>query len=130
MFLSASILPKPSPVFTSGAETILSVSPQPAAKTCLQSEEEPPSWTKPKHFCDHYNTIFTLSAHSLQQPFNLAKDDLVKDQEEKSQMLTRVMLDNSHPPPLLAVTLNMFSSSCNTVKVTVLVSLKINWEGK
>lgn len=60
----------------------------------------------------------------------MAKDDLVKDQEEKSQMLLGLMLGGSHLPLLLAVTLSMFSSSCDTVKVMVVVSLRVNQEGK
>jgi len=57
----------------------------------------------------------------------MTKDDLVKNQEENSQMLPGVMLDSSHAPHLLAVTLSMFSSSCNAVRM---ISLKINTEGK
>lgn len=34
-----------------------------------------------------YDTIFTLSTHGLEQHFDLAKDDQVKEQEERSQLL-------------------------------------------
>lgn len=59
----------------------------------------------------------------------MAKDEAVKDQKKKGQMLRGVTL-GLHLPCPFAVTLRVFGSSSSTVKIMLVVSLKTNCEGK
>lgn len=59
----------------------------------------------------------------------MAKDEVVKKQKKEGQML-RGVTHGLHLPCPFAVTLRVFGSSCSTVKIKVVVSLKINCEGK
>lgn len=59
----------------------------------------------------------------------MAKDEVVKKQKKEDQILPGITL-GLHLPRPLTVTLRVFGSSSNTVKIMLVVSLKINCEGK